>query len=225
MDRAEQFANARNLMVDGQVRPNRVYDPRVLDTMRRLPRERFVPPALAARAYADEDVPLGGGRYLTEPMVAARMAQLAAPRRGEAALVVAAGTGYLAALLAEGHGARVTAVEDDAALLAIARGALAELAPTVTLVAGRPAQGWREGAPYDVILIDGAVEEIPPALAEQLRPAGPRGGGRLVAVRRTEVVGQIVTGEVVAGILRLTAAFDAATPVLPAFRRQSGFVF
>lgn len=225
MDRAEQFANARNLMVDGQVRPNRVYDPRVLDTMRRLPRERFLPPTLAARAYADEDIPLGNGRFLMEPMVAARMAQLAAPRRDQSVLVAAAGTGYLAALVAVGTGARVTALEDDETLLAVARPALAELAPSVTVVTGPPQAGWAAGAPYDVILIDGAVEEIPEALARQLRPATLEHGGRLVAVRRADSVGQIVLGELVGTALRCAPTFDAATPVLPAFRKQPGFVF
>jgi protein-L-isoaspartate(D-aspartate) O-methyltransferase len=101
MDRPiTDYTAARNLMVDGQVRPNKVYDPRIIAAMRRLPRERFVPPALAARAYADEDVNLGNGRALMEPMVIARLVQMAAVRPGERALVVASGTGYGAALLA-----------------------------------------------------------------------------------------------------------------------------
>ncbi len=224
MDRAELFANARALMVDGQVRPNRVYDPRVIETMRRLPRERFVPPALAARAHADEDVALGGGRYLTEPLVVARMAQLAQLRRGSRVLVAAAGTGYLAALVA-GCGAEVVALEDDPALLAIARVVLAETAPEVVLVEGPPAAGWPARAPYDAILVDGGVEEIPDALVRQLRPTDLKGAGRLVAPRRAGSVGQIVVGEVVGGALRLSETFDASTPVLPAFRSQPGFVF
>ncbi len=106
-------------MVDSQIRPNKVNDPRILEAMRRLPRERFVPETAAAMAYVDEDVPLGNGRFLMEPMVIARLIQTTRPLPGEAALVVGAGTGYGAALLAA-CGARVTALEDDPALIAIA---------------------------------------------------------------------------------------------------------
>src|SRR5919202_5397107 len=106
------YADARKRMVDGQLRPNRVTDPRVLDAMRDLPREDFLPRAAQARAYADEDVPLPGGRALIQPMVIARLAQLAAVRPGDRALVVCAGTGYGAAVLARCD-ARVTAVESD----------------------------------------------------------------------------------------------------------------
>ena len=108
------YADARKRMVDGQLRPNRVTDPRVLDAMRELPREDFLPPRPRARAYADEDVPLPGGRAMVAPMVIARLAQLAAVRPGDRALVVCAGTGYGAAVLAR-CGARVTALEADAA--------------------------------------------------------------------------------------------------------------
>ena len=224
MDRADLYVNARNLMVDGQVRPNRVYDRRVLDAMRTLPRERFLPAALGARAYTDEDVPLGGGRFLTEPMLIARMVQLADIRDRDSVLVVAAGTGYGAALAAA-CGGRVVALEEDEALLAIAREALAERAPGIDIVQGPLRQGWRSGAPYDVILIDGAVEEIPEDITRQLRPAATHGGGRLVTALRSGGVEQVVVGELVAGALRCTPVFDCATPVLPSFRREPGFVF
>ena len=118
------FDDARIRMVDSQIRPNKVTDSRILTAMRRLPRERFLPPELAVRAYSDEDVPLGNGRVLTEPMVIARLIQLAAPIPGESALVVAAGTGYGAAVLA-GCGVRVVALEEVPDLLGIARVALA----------------------------------------------------------------------------------------------------
>ena len=122
------YADARKRMVDGQLRPNRVTDPRVLDAMRELPREDFLPATARALAYADEDVPLPGGRALVEPMVIARLAQLAAVRPGDRALVVCAGTGYGAAVLAR-CGARVTAVESDATLAGIAQKALAAHLP------------------------------------------------------------------------------------------------
>jgi protein-L-isoaspartate(D-aspartate) O-methyltransferase len=216
---------ARSLMVDGQVRPNKVTDTRITDAMRRLPREAFVPAQCAAIAYADEDVPLGGGRYLMEPMVIARLVQMAAPQSGERALVVAAGTGYGAALLAA-CGMRVVALEDDPALLALARPALAAAAPGVALVEGPAADGWAGEAPYDVILIDGAVERVPQAIGAQLAP-----GGRLVTVHvdpdrgGAARIGQAVRGEMTASGLSLQAVFDCAVPLLPALRQVRGFVF
>lgn len=217
----ELFAAARKHMVDSQVRPNRVTDPRILDAMRRLPRERFLPPGLAARAYADEDVPLGNGRVLIEPMVLAWMIQLAMPEAGERALLVAAGAGYGAAVLAA-CGARVTALEDDAALLALARPALTAVAPEVSIVSGPLAAGWPAGAPYDVILIEGAVREVPPAIARQLN----QDGGRLVAVIRGDSrVGQVVLAEPTPVGLRAQPMFDCATPAIPSLQPAPSFVF
>jgi len=221
---------ARNNMVDSQVRPNKVVDPRILDAMRQIPRERFVPADMASLAYADEDVPLGGGRYLMEPMVIARLVQAAAVRRGERALVVGAGSGYGAALLAA-LGAQVIALEQDAALLEIARAAIGRAAlpgyaTSVTLAGGPLAAGWPAGMPYDLMLIEGAAEHVPTALIGQLK----RDGGRIVAVRATPgqvshaALGEVVEGPAGAG-LAWQALFDCATPVLPALRLAPGFVF
>ncbi len=172
------FTDARNRMVDSQIRPNKVTDPRILSAMRQLPRERFLPPELRTRAYVDEDVPLGGGRVLMEPLVIARLVQLLAPGAGERALVVGAGVGYGAALLA-GCGVRVTALEEEPTLAELAKSTLADLAPGVSVVVGPLAAGWKSGAPYDLVLIEGAVADIPDAIAAQLRADT----GRLVTVR------------------------------------------
>jgi protein-L-isoaspartate(D-aspartate) O-methyltransferase len=215
------LTEARNNMVDSQVRPNKVADPRILAAMRRLPRERFVPPSLASLAYADTDVPLGRGRVLLEPMVIARLVQLTAVAEGERALVIAAGPGYGSALLAS-CGARVTALEDDPALLAQARLLLGELAPGVSLVSGPLAAGWPAGAPYDVILIEGAVTDIPPAVSEQLR----EGGGRLVAICTDRGTGgQAVLAEATMGGLRKQPMFDCASPPIPMLASAPAFVF
>jgi protein-L-isoaspartate(D-aspartate) O-methyltransferase len=215
------LTEARNNMVDSQVRPNKVADPRILAAMRRLPRERFVPPSLASLAYADTDVPLGRGRVLLEPMVIARLVQLTAVAEGERALVIAAGPGYGSALLAS-CGARVTALEDDPALLAQARLLLGELAPGVSLVSGPLAAGWPAGAPYDVILIEGAVTDIPPAVSEQLR----EGGGRLVAICTDGGTGgQAVLAEATMGGLRKQPMFDCASPPIPMLASAPAFVF
>ena len=218
---AVDFADARTRMVDSQVRPNKVTDPRILAAMRRIQRERFLPPALSPRAYCDEDVPLGNGRVLTEPMVVARLIQLAAPLAGDRTLVVAAGSGYGAAVLSA-CGARVFALEEDLALLGLARQALASEAAGVTLVSGRLALGWAEYAPYDVILIEGAVRDIPPAIASQLRPQT----GRLVTVQRMEgSYGHAVLAEFGPAGLRAQPMFDCATPLLPALLPAPSFVF
>ncbi len=222
MDSAAQaFEEARNLMVDGQIRPNKVTDPRIIGAMRHLPRERFLPPHLASLAYVDEDVPLGEGRVLMEPMIIARLVQLTAVESGSRALVAAAGTGYGAALLAA-CGARVIALEDSASLQAIARPLLAELAPSVSLVTGPLAAGWPPLAPYDVILIEGAVPEIPPAIGEQLH----RQTGRLVTVfTGGGGICQAVLAEATQVGLRSQPMFDCTTAPIPSLQRAPAFVF
>ena len=218
---ADHFADARNRMVDSQIRPNRVSDPRILSAMRRLPRERFLPAHLWALAYADEDVPLGSGRFMMEPMVLARLLQAAVLRENEGVLVVGAGTGYSAAVLAA-CGCRVTALEQDTPLLAIARGVLTTEAPTVTLVAGPLADGWAANAPYDLILIDGAVSRIPSALANQ---AHPESGRILTAIFHDSHVAQAVIAEATPSGTSISPLFDCATPPIPALLNQAVFSF
>jgi protein-L-isoaspartate(D-aspartate) O-methyltransferase len=217
----DPFADPRNRMVDSQVRPNRVTDPRILAAMRAIPRHRFLPPALAPLAYADQDVPLGNGRVLLAPMLIARLIQLIAPVGGERALVVAAGVGYGAAVLAA-CGVRVTALEQDEALLAVAGTALAAVSPGVSLVAGTLAAGWPAEAPYDIVLIEGAVAAVPTAIAAQLRQEA----GRLVTViRGSSGPGQAVRGEATQAGLQLRPEFDCATPPIPVLLPAPVFTF
>lgn len=223
---AADFTVSRAVMVDGQLRPSKVTDPRLLKAARDLPREQFVPADRRGLAYLDADVPLGGGRVLLQPLITVRLIQLAAPRAGEKALVVGAATGYGAALLAA-CGAQVTALEEDPALLAIARPALAAHARSVRLVTGPLAAGYASGAPWDVILIEGAVAALPPAIGEQLKPET----GRLVTVMQPPGapamahVGHAVLAERGAAGLAMRPAFDAATAILPGFAAAPAFVF
>ncbi|MBN9559157.1 MAG: protein-L-isoaspartate O-methyltransferase [Alphaproteobacteria bacterium] len=201
------YEDARNRMVDSQIRPNKVVDPRILRAMRQLPRERFVPAQARVLAYADEDVPLGNGRALMEPMVLAR--------------VVGAGPGYGAAVLAA-CGANVTALEEDEGLLGLARQVLPTVAPAVTLVEGKLASGWPQGAPWDIILIEGAVRDIPAALGPQLHPES----GRLLAVCTGRgSSGKAVLAEPTPVGLRAQPVFDCATPLIPSLLPEPGFVF
>jgi len=218
---AADYTLARDLMVDGQVRPNQVADQRILDAMRRLPRERFLPPALAGRAYIEEDVKLPGGRVLIRPLVISRLVQLCTAREGERTLVIGAGTGYGSALLAA-CGAAVTALEEDEALLQIAGPVLAEFAPQVRVVRGPLAAGFAEQGPWDLILIEGAVAAIPDGIGAQLHEQV----GRLITIVVSGGrVGKAVVAERTAAGLKTQAAFDAATAILPQFAPKPGFVF
>jgi protein-L-isoaspartate(D-aspartate) O-methyltransferase len=217
----ELFADARNYMVDSQIRPNRVADQRILSAMRTVPRERFLPPNVLALAYADHDVPLGNGRFLMEPMVFARLLQAARLNENEQVLVVGAGTGYGAAVLAA-CGCRVTALEEDPALLAIAGAVLPREAPNVSLVAGSLAAGWLSHSPYDLILIEGAVPEIPPALVGQTRQETGRILGALHVPGR---VTHAVMAEATSYGLSFSPLFDCATHPLPSLRKTPVFSF
>ena len=217
------FALARRNMVEGQLRPNRVTNTALLAALGELPRERFLPDSVRSVAYADEDVPLGGGRYLMEPMVLARLIQTLQPQPEDRGLVVGAARGYGAALLARLVKA-VTALESDPVLAAAGEQTTKDLGlADVQWITGKLEQGVPGSAPYDVILIEGAVPEIPPAVLAQLR----RDGGRLVTVlKRGARVGQAVLCSTAGGgRVDPHPVFDCAIPVLPMLKTAPGFVF
>lgn len=214
------YTRARDLMVDGQLRPTFVTDGRILDAMRRLPRERFVPADATWAAYRDGEVPLPGNRAMLRPNVIARLVQLGSPRAGERALVVGAATGYGAALLAA-CGVQVIALEEDAGLAALAREAAMGAEAPVRFVQGPLADGWPADAPYDLLLIEGAVRDLPPTLAAQVAP-----DGRMVGVLAPEGrVGTAFLAEHSTGGLRARPAFDAAAPLLASLVPPPAFVF
>lgn len=214
------FADARRRMVDGQLRPNKVTEPRLLAAMREVPRERFLPAGLASRAYADESVPLPGGRGMLQPMVLARMLQLMQVRAGARVLVVAAGAGYAAAVLAH-MGASVVALEDDVALATEAARVLDAVVPAgaVRVVTGSLRDGASDSAPFDAILVEGMVEALPESLSGQLAE-----GGRLACLTGgSGRAGRAMLGQRVGGTFSMTAAFDATGPQLQAFAPAPGF--
>jgi protein-L-isoaspartate(D-aspartate) O-methyltransferase len=216
------FALARRNMVDGQLRPNRVNDAGLLAGLSELPRERFLPEGLRSVAYADDDVPLGNGRFMMEPMVLARLIQVLQPRAEDKAMVAAAGLGYGAAILAR-LTKSVVAVEADAGLAAAARKTLQELGVTgVELVAGPAEQGAPAAGPYDIILIEGAAPEVPQAIADQLAE-----GGRLATVI-ADPSGALGVAHLFVkqgGVVSGRPLFDAGTPLLPGFARPARFTF
>jgi protein-L-isoaspartate(D-aspartate) O-methyltransferase len=215
------YAAARLNMVEGQIRTNKVTDEAVIDAFLSVPRERFVPPALSGAAYVDEDIPLGGGRWLMEPMVFARLLQLAELGREDTVLEIGCGTGYGTALLSRLAHA-VVAVESDPRLAAEARARLAELGcENAAVVEGPLAEGYPGRAPYDAILFSGAVAEVPEAIGRQLAA-----GGRLLAVVKAPTgLGQAEVMIRADGVLSRRPVFDAATPLLPGFQREPSFVF
>ncbi len=216
------FALARRNMVESQLRPNRVTNAALLAAIGELPRERFLPEALRSVAYADDDVPLGGGRYLMEPMVLARLIQTLQPQADDRALVVGAGRGYGAALLARLVKA-VTAVESDPALTAAAEQIAKDIGlDGIQWVAGKLEQGAPGSAPYDVILIEGAVRQIPQAIFDQLAE-----GGRL-AVTVSGAPGAMGVAQLFVkdgGVTSGRPLFDAGTPLLPGFAPPPRFTF
>jgi len=215
------YQSARLNIAESQIRPHKVSDPAIIEAILAVPRERFVPAALRGIAYVDEDVPLGGGRYLMEPMVFGRLLQFAAIGRDDVVLDVGCGSGYASAVMAQ-LARKVVALEDDPALAHGAAVRFAELAiSNVVPVEGPLTAGWSELAPYDVILFNGAVAAIPPAIAGQLAK-----GGRLVAVVQAEPgMGKAVLVTRVEGVYAQRIVFDAGTPMLPGFAARPGFVF
>jgi protein-L-isoaspartate(D-aspartate) O-methyltransferase len=215
------YGAARLNMVESQIRPNKVVDLGVLQAFLDVPRERFVPEHLRGIAYVDEDVPLGGGRYLMEPMVLGRFLQFALIQPHETVLEVGTGTGYGAAVMAR-LARHVVALESDPAMAARAHAALASVgAGNVTVVEGALARGWHERAPYNVILFGGGVAQVPDAVVEQLAD-----GGRLLAVETgTSGIGKAVLVMRTKGALSRRVVFDAGTPLLPGFEPEASFVF
>lgn len=215
------YDTARTNMIERQLRPNKVTDERVINAFAAIRRESFVPERLRPIAYADDDLPLGNGRFLMSPMVAARLLQAAEIGRNDNALVIGAGVGYEAAVISQ-LGRSVVALESDPGLARQGRAALVEhRIASVNIVDEPQSPAARARIAYDVILFGGAVAAIPLEISAQLAE-----GGRLVAVvRPDDGPGRATLTTRTGGILASRVMFDAATPFLPAFARKPGFVF
>lgn len=214
------YAIARQHMVDSQVRTNRVTDESLIEAIRSLPRERFVPERARARAYLDDNLEIAPGRYLMEPMVTARLIQTAEAKPEDMALVVGAGTGYAAALLARlAH--TVVALESEPALAQRASAVFGDLAiDNAVVVEGALNAGCAKHAPYNVIHLDGAVEQVPAALTSQLAD-----GGRMLGVLLDRGVGRATLWIKIGTTVSQRVLFDANVALLPGFAAPARFVF
>ncbi|MEI8396561.1 MAG: protein-L-isoaspartate O-methyltransferase [Rhodospirillaceae bacterium] len=218
------FDAARVNMVEGQIRPNRVTDTALIAALRDIPREMFVPDSARGIAYVDEEIEVAAGRRLLEPMILARLLQEADITPRDVVLEIGCGTGYSTAILSR-LASTVVALESDPELFARASKTLAAMAMDSVisvngpLVAGCPAQ-----APYDVIIINGAVSEVPAAILEQLAD-----GGRLVAVvaynHDIARLGQAWLYKRIGNSISGVSLFEASAPLLPGFEFKPRFVF
>ncbi len=215
------FAAARQHMVDSQIRTNKVTDPGLLNALAEIPRERFLARHLREIAYIDEDLAIGGGRYLMEPMVLARMIQALDLDSGDVVLDVGCASGYSSAVLACLTTA-VVALECDGSLAREATANFAEIGvDNVVVVEEELSHGHTEQAPYQAIFLNGAVPELPEKLIGQLAD-----GGRLCAVVDDGTgSGQAVRAVRSGATVARRVLFDANVPPLPGFDRAPGFVF
>jgi protein-L-isoaspartate(D-aspartate) O-methyltransferase len=218
------YAVAREMMVKGQILPNGVIDPAVVVALESVPREPFVPESARGFAYVDDALVVGPGRSLLEPLTLARMVQALAVSPRDTVLDVGCATGYSSAVLARLASA-VVALESDAGLAAGASRTLSGLGiDNVTVQQGPLAEGWAARAPFNAILVNGAVGEAPGTLIAQLAE-----GGRLVVVlapaNPLSQVGQVRLYRRIAGSVACTDIFETGVSVLPGFEARPRFVF
>lgn len=212
------FETMRRAMVASQLRTNAVNDPRVVAAMTNVARERFVPAERAALAYVDRPVEVAPGRSLNPPMVTGRLLTEAHVRPGDHVLLVGAATGYTAALLARLCRSLV-ALEEAPELAGKCRANVAGTA-NVTVVEGPLSKGHAQGAPYDLIFVDGAIEQVPDSLVEQLAD-----GGRLAAVVIRDGVHRLAVGRRAGSGFGFAEFADADGVPLPGFERPRAFTF
>jgi protein-L-isoaspartate(D-aspartate) O-methyltransferase len=212
-------ANARFNMIEAQIRTSNVTSPRILAALGAVARERFVPTASRALAYADVPVPVAPGRFLLDPRSFAKLLQLAEVTAEDKVLDVGCATGYSSAVLGR-LGKSVIALEQDADLVRIASEALAGATGRIALTQGALIEGFRGEAPYDVIFVNGAIEQTPETLLAQLAE-----GGRLVTVMKEGTHGRAYLFLKEHGVVGQRPDFDADVPLLAGFKKAVGFVF
>lgn len=215
-----EFAQAREAMINGQLRPNKVGDADLIAAIKATPRERFVPRAKRDVAYVDEDLEIIPGRWLMEPIIFARLVQAAQIKDSDAVLDIGCLSGYSVCVLAQLASA-VVGIESDASLVEKANDNLAAMQlGNAAVLEGTLLDGYAKEAPFDVIFIGGAVERIPHALIDQLAE-----GGRLITVQIKNGVGRAILGQKTAGVFGMSDFMDAQSLLLPGFELPDTFSF
>ena len=216
---------ARHNMVEKQIRPNRVNDVHIIDTMANVPREKFVPENLASVAYGDKAISLGNERYLMAPMLLARLLQEAKISKDHIVLNIGCGSGYSAAILA-GISKAVVGIEVDPVMAEKASALMVELGiDNVLIVEKSLIDGYAKQAPYDVILFSGSVEQVPKKIIDQIAD-----GGRLVSILMDESKSSGCGGKAIVttkfgDVISRSEVFDATTPPLVDFKKERYFKF
>lgn len=214
------YARRRTTMVDTQVRPADVTKFPIIDAMLRVPREQFVPSDRREAAYVGENVDLGDGRVVLEPRTLGKMLEAVDIQPGDLVLDIGAGHGYSSALAAHLAEA-VVALEEDPALAREAERALSEAgADNAVVVEGKLVEGAARHGPYDVILVEGAVQYMPQTITDQLKD-----GGRIVAIFLEGALGVVRVGYRLDDQMSWRFVFNAGAPVLPGFQKSPAFVF
>ncbi len=206
-------------MVDTQVRPSDVTKFPIIDAMMSVPREIFVPADRREAAYLGENIDLGGGRVLLEPRTLAKMLDGLDIRGDELVMDVACAQGYSSAVIAEM--AEAVVAVDEADRLNGAQESLGQInADNVILHEGNPAEGAAEHGPYDAIVVEGGVEELPAAILDQLKD-----GGRIACLFMEGQLGTVRIGYKIDGRMSWRFAFNASAPVMPGFEKKRAFTF
>ena len=218
----QSFDHARKIMLESQIRPNKVIDESVLSAFSDTPRELFVQKSMQNIAYIDEDLPLSNGRYLMEPMVLARLIQSLELKISDNVMIIGVGTGYSAAIISK-IVTSVIGIESRAPLIQKAESNLAQLDITNTvLFKERLQEGYSKAAPYNAILIDGGVSCVPNSILNQLAD-----DGKFVSIYRTDGV---AAGEASLWMrsgdnFSRTCLFNAQVPTLEEFKEKPEFQF
>lgn len=212
------FKSARTMMVDTQIRPSDVTKFPIIEAMLSVRREAYVPPQLQPVAYVGENVDFGDGRALLDPRSFAKMLDALELQGNELVLDVGCLLGYSSAVIAHMCDA-VVAVEDDASMIKEAETTWSEEGvDNVIAVHGELVEGAGAHGPYDVIIVEGGVEDIPATLLEQLKD-----GGRIAAIFQTNALGEAYIGIKSGDVVTWRLAFNGAASVLPGFEKKPEF--
>lgn len=215
-----EFAARRTMMVDTQVRPSDVTKFPIIDAMLNVPRENFVPAAQREAAYMGENLSLGGERVLLEPRTLAKMLDALDISNDELVIDIGCAMGYSAAVIAH-MAAAVVAVEDDEALLSDAQEALTDSGiDNVILHQAELVEGAEQHGPYDVMIVQGGVQQLPMSLQDQIKE-----GGRVACLFMEDALGEVRIGHKQGGRLSWRMSFNAGAPVLSGFTQEKAFEF